>query len=196
MFKKQFFVCLIAVLGFLQLGTVSAAVVSFSPSSQNVALGDSVSVDLRISGLGDDILSAFDLDISFDASILDFQSFTFGTGLDTFGLGTLNDAADFGGGLVNVFELSFDLDADLEFFQPNDFVLGTFNFDTLSYGTSALDISVIGLAGALGLPLDAELRSGSVSVVPVPAAIWLFGTGLIGLIGFSKRRKATSKLVS
>ena len=26
--------------------------------------------------------------------------------------------------------------------------------------------------------------------VPVPAAIWLFGTGLIGLVGFSKRRKA------
>jgi hypothetical protein len=27
------------------------------------------------------------------------------------------------------------------------------------------------------------------SVVPVPAAIWLFGTALIGLVGFSKRRK-------
>lgn len=28
------------------------------------------------------------------------------------------------------------------------------------------------------------------SAVPVPAAIWLFGTALIGLVGFSKRRKA------
>ncbi|MCH8106682.1 MAG: VPLPA-CTERM sorting domain-containing protein [Proteobacteria bacterium] len=26
--------------------------------------------------------------------------------------------------------------------------------------------------------------------VPVPAAVWLFGTGLIGLIGISKRRKS------
>jgi hypothetical protein len=26
--------------------------------------------------------------------------------------------------------------------------------------------------------------------VPVPAAVWLFGTGIIGLIGFSRRRKA------
>ncbi len=28
------------------------------------------------------------------------------------------------------------------------------------------------------------------SVVPVPAAVWLFGTALIGLVGFSRRRKA------
>ena len=28
------------------------------------------------------------------------------------------------------------------------------------------------------------------SVVPVPAAVWLFGTALIGLVGFGKRRKA------
>jgi len=30
----------------------------------------------------------------------------------------------------------------------------------------------------------------SVSAVPVPAAIWLFGTGLLGLTGFSRKRKA------
>ena len=29
-----------------------------------------------------------------------------------------------------------------------------------------------------------------ISAVPVPAAIWLFGTALLGLVGFSKRRKA------
>ena len=27
------------------------------------------------------------------------------------------------------------------------------------------------------------------SAVPIPAAIWLFGTALIGLVGFSKREK-------
>lgn len=30
-----------------------------------------------------------------------------------------------------------------------------------------------------------------VSPVPIPATLWLFGTGIIGLVGFSKRRKAT-----
>jgi hypothetical protein len=29
----------------------------------------------------------------------------------------------------------------------------------------------------------------SITVVPIPAAVWLFGTGLMGLIGFTKRKK-------
>ena len=31
---------------------------------------------------------------------------------------------------------------------------------------------------------------GTVSAVPVPAAVWLFGSGLIGLIGVARRKKA------
>ena len=34
-----------------------------------------------------------------------------------------------------------------------------------------------------------EIR-GQVEVVPVPAALWLFGSGLLGLIGISRRKKA------
>jgi len=32
------------------------------------------------------------------------------------------------------------------------------------------------------------VQSGNVSAVPVPAAIWLFGSGLIGLVGVSRRK--------
>lgn len=34
------------------------------------------------------------------------------------------------------------------------------------------------------------VRNGDVGVVPVPAAVWLFGSGLLGLIGISRRKKA------
>ena len=34
------------------------------------------------------------------------------------------------------------------------------------------------------------VRSGDVSAVPVPAAVWLFGSGLLGLIGVVRRKKA------
>ncbi len=33
------------------------------------------------------------------------------------------------------------------------------------------------------------VRSGDVSAVPVPAAVWLFGSGLVGLIGVSRRKR-------
>ena len=44
--------------------------------------------------------------------------------------------------------------------------IGTYNLDNLQFNAAPL------------------------SAVPVPAAVWLFGTALIGLVGFSKRRKA------
>jgi len=34
------------------------------------------------------------------------------------------------------------------------------------------------------------VRTGDVSAVPVPAAVWLFGSGLIGLVGMGRRKKA------
>jgi hypothetical protein len=33
------------------------------------------------------------------------------------------------------------------------------------------------------------VRSGDVSPVPIPATVWLFGSGLLGLMGFAKNRK-------
>ncbi len=34
------------------------------------------------------------------------------------------------------------------------------------------------------------VRPGDVAAVPVPAAVWLFGSGLLGLIGVAQRKKA------
>ena len=34
------------------------------------------------------------------------------------------------------------------------------------------------------------VHPGNVSAVPVPAAVWLFGSGLLGLIGIARRKKA------
>jgi hypothetical protein len=195
MINKQFGLCLMAIVGLLHMGTASAATVSLSSISPTVGIGDSVNVELSISGLGSDILSVFDLNIGFDDSILSFQSFSFGTDLFV----SIQDPPTLGAGIVNVFELSLELDGYLESNQPDDFVLGTFIFEALNIGTSALTIAEnfgLGLVGAGFAPLQGvNLESGSVSAVPVPAvpvpaALWLFGTGLIGLVGFSRRRKA------
>jgi hypothetical protein len=58
--------------------------------------------------------------------------------------------------------------------NPNDFALAT---PTLSFSDNQA-------GDAYG---SALVR---LSAVPVPAAVWLFGTALLGLIGFSKKRRA------
>ncbi len=45
----------------------------------------------------------------------------------------------------------------------------------------------------LGKPFTADnltAKIGKVQAVPVPAAVWLFGSGLLGLLGMARRRKA------
>jgi len=38
-------------------------------------------------------------------------------------------------------------------------------------------------------PLVVDYGSAEVSAIPVPAAVWLFGSGLLGLVGVARRRK-------
>jgi len=44
--------------------------------------------------------------------------------------------------------------------------------------------------GNLSTVQDARFRVIAASPVPVPAAVWLFGSGLIGLVGFARRKKS------
>ncbi len=43
-------------------------------------------------------------------------------------------------------------------------------------------------SGYVGAPYALHLE-GTISAVPVPAAIWLFGSGMVGLLGFARHRK-------
>jgi hypothetical protein len=38
-------------------------------------------------------------------------------------------------------------------------------------------------------PISEQFAAYSPAVVPVPAAVWLFGSGLIGLLGIARRRE-------
>lgn len=47
-------------------------------------------------------------------------------------------------------------------------------------------------SGFGGTPYTVHLSYASTHVVPVPAAVWLFGSGLLGLVGIARRKKASA----
>jgi hypothetical protein len=44
----------------------------------------------------------------------------------------------------------------------------------------------------VGFTFTGELDNGGGNEIPVPAAVWLFGSGLVGLVGVARRRKSKS----
>lgn len=184
---------LIATMAFLAVADANASVIGVSPTTQTVALGDTVGVEIDISGLGTNAapsISIFDLDLAFDPALLLYSSASFGDPvlgdqLDLFVGFSDAFATDLGGGVVNFYELSYDFPFDLEDFQADAFTMVTVNFDTLAAGTSALTLTLNTLGDAFGDPLDATLESGSVTVepasVPEPVTSSLLAFGLLGL---------------
>lgn len=77
--------------------------------------------------------------------------------------------------------------------NPIDPGPGNFGLATLSYTSAVNDANAGQLLGIRFLTAGAQVNYDAVSLttsaVPVPAAVWFFGSGLIGLVGL--RRKAS-----
>lgn len=184
-------------LAFALLGSAFAqaqtATITVTPSSQTTAVGSNVLVSVSIAGLLDGVapsLGAFDLNLLFDPSILSVSNFSFGTGLDVLGLGSVQFSDVTTPGLLSIGEISLDLPADLNTLQSGAFALFTVTFQAVGTGVSALGLDINALSDAYGEALAATTINGSVSAVPLPAAVWLLLSGVLGVCGFSRRRRA------
>jgi hypothetical protein len=80
--KKVFYrAMLLVALCLLATALPAAAItIGFNPPVQSVNIGDIVNVDIVVSGLGSEIVSAFDLDVLYDPAILEVAGVTFGNG--------------------------------------------------------------------------------------------------------------------
>jgi PEP-CTERM motif len=175
-------------------GHAWAISLSFSPSTSEIGIGDSIDIDLIISGMENDDLGYFEFDVNYDDSIIGFNSYTLGMGLGddlTPWTGNAEDwsLGDLGSGTINLIELSYLLDLS---FQADFFTLATLSFTGLNEGISLLSYSNLVLSDDWGVALSASLEGGSVDVsapIPEPATLLLFGTGLASFLGFRRKYK-------
>jgi hypothetical protein len=206
MINKHYFSALISIVGLLLTNSVLATTLSTTDSAglRSTDLGVTIIplTDTRafggvedrgiehfdISGLSGTVLNAsldieiYSLDLFGQLDIYDFA----GDGSvsnDEWGVGTLAFSE------VNLPEgayhpLSFSIIALLQ-----DYIDAGNSFLSFNYRgpNSRVDFGINNGIGTKASVINVTMQ---MSVVPVPAAIWLFGTALIGLVGFSRRKMA------
>jgi len=183
------------VVSLLQIAPAGAVSLNFVPSQQTVDVGQPVSVDLVISGLGSGVppsIGSFDLDVSFNPGVLTPTGVLFGTFLGDPVLGEALTDASFLGGVVDLAGVSLLTSSELDLLQPDSFSLATLFFETISLGSSGLEFSQALVDDTFGQKLDLTVGSGGVNVVPEPGTFILALCGLMGIVFRAKSKRKDS----
>lgn len=179
----------------------AAIILSAVPGFSDAVPGDSVTIDIVISGLGaggPDTLGAFDLDIFYDPAAVSVTSYTLGGFLGDIGLG---DALDFSfgdlGGVVDLSVVSlfplFDIPA-LDALQPASFILASIDFsvDVLALGSSTeVSFGPTVLSDAFGFeltPMSTNSASISNGVINEPGILALLAIPLLMMFRRQRNR--------
>ncbi len=165
----------VAVILFLCASVCSGVTLEVVPSSQRVDVGETLTVDVNIWGLGEfaaPSLGAFDVTLSFDPAVLGFADITFGPYLGDEAAGEAITGFSVSDDLM-AFEVSLLLPEELIGLQPAGFTLFTVTFEGLTTGGSPLVIAADVLADELGDPIiastiDSYVAVGRVNVLEIP----------------------------
>ncbi len=175
--------------GCLSAFPVSAAVV-LVPSATTVGAGQTVDIDVisnNPTGAGDLILFGFDIDPDGLASGLSLDSILLGSLFDP----VVASVADVAGAI--------SLDTTPGATVGQSVTLATLSFTATGTGTQSLFVRGFLSDGEdYGLYFEDSfsdqdviaLTNITIAAVPVPAALWLFGSGLLGLLGIARHSNA------
>lgn len=203
MLKKQYLGCLLALLCIFYGGMASAATVDLIASSTELEPSESLDVDVLISGLGpDQIVTGFDINVTYNESALDLTGISYGDLLgDPFNPAeTLILEVPLPGD-IGIQESSFifddfDLLARQDDGDPlaNSVFLFSLSFLATAPGPADIGFVLNDIIGGLFLPptslADIANPAGAVdvAVVPLPGAVWLMLTGLLGIRAMARKR--------
>jgi len=195
--KKQIWLfLLVGVLGWFWSTPASALNINFVPGFQTVSPGDTFALDIVVSGLEavtpNEIVSAYDLDVTYNSSLFTATGVTFGSllglSLQNSSLATL--------GLVDLAEVSLESDAALGALQGDSVTLATLAFKA-SGGQGTGNFNFVFNAtndvkgnGAAVLDLSPGTAAVQVGATPEPGTLVLLASGLVGLVLHQRRRMA------
>ena len=191
----------------------AAPVLSIVPAQSSIALNGFVTVDIVISGLTgvNEIVSGFDLNVSFNTGVLRWSSIDLQPATDAmggsstlFGFDTDDTDGKIGGDIT-----SFLGDDDLDALQGDSFTLMTLTFQGIADGVSFLDfgadpdverlvtgrLEASGIAGVLNLQYTGAcvaVGTGSCTQNPIPEPA-TFGLAGLALLGCGLTRNLTRR---
>ena len=120
-----------------------------------------------------------------NGSVQQFSSANGATDFWTLSLGGAQGSVAGTVGVDTITSIYFDWRGSDLFGDPtilaHDLATADFNYRRVTFGFDTSD-SIIDNAQ--------NISFGSLQAVPVPAAVWLFGSGLLGLVGVARRKKA------
>lgn len=185
--RKYFATFLIVVLTILISAKSHAVIISVVPSNTSLSITDVVTVEVIASDLGNfsaPSISAYDIALNFDNTVLQYNSYVLGGNLDLGLFGSFGFAQDLGTS-IRVDETSFESVFDLENLQSDSFTLFTLTFTAIANGTSALLTDVFSISNASGSTLlqPTAINNSSITVGTVtasaPNALALIFLGLL-----------------
>lgn len=145
---------------------VSIAIV---PSVASVDTGGTFSLDIVIGDLGDQVVSGFDLDLVYDATLFNATGVDFGTGLGPDASLQFPSFA-LGAGRIDFSNLALYSDAELAALQGTSVRLARLNFGAIGAGSGLFSLDAKTAPGILAIGRDAlPLEFASVGTATVQA---------------------------